>query len=79
MKKIYIKSYGCQMNVYDSERMYELMKHHGYKISQNYEESDLIILNTCIYLCVTYTEYKSTSCTPFYKFLLWIKKIDYYF
>ncbi len=47
MKKIYIKSYGCQMNVYDSERMYELMKHHGYKISQNYEESDLIILNTC--------------------------------
>ena len=47
MKKIYIKSYGCQMNVYDSERMYELMKPHGYKISQNYEESDLIILNTC--------------------------------
>ena len=35
------------MNVYDSERMYELMKPHGYKISQNYEESDLIILNTC--------------------------------
>ena len=47
MKKIFIKSYGCQMNVYDSERMYELMKPHGYKISQNYEESDLIILNTC--------------------------------
>ena len=47
MKKIYIKTYGCQMNVYDSERMYELMKPHGYKISKNYEDSDLIILNTC--------------------------------
>ena len=47
MKKIYIKTYGCQMNVYDSERMYELMKPHGYKISDKYEESDLIILNTC--------------------------------
>ena len=47
MKKIYIKTYGCQMNVYDSERMYELMKPHGYKISNTYEESDLIILNTC--------------------------------
>ena len=35
------------MNVYDSERMYELMKPHGYKISENYEDSDLIILNTC--------------------------------
>ena len=47
MKKIYIKTYGCQMNVYDSERMYELMKPHGYVISDNYEDSDLIILNTC--------------------------------
>ena len=47
MKKIYIKTYGCQMNVYDSERMYELMKPHGYRISENYEDSDLIILNTC--------------------------------
>ena len=35
------------MNVYDSERMYELMKPHGYKISETYEDSDLIILNTC--------------------------------
>lgn len=47
MKKIYIKTYGCQMNVYDSERMYELMKPHGYELSKSYEESDLIILNTC--------------------------------
>ena len=47
MKKVYIKTYGCQMNVYDSERMYELMSPHGYKAATNYEDSDLIILNTC--------------------------------
>jgi len=47
MKKIFIKTYGCQMNVYDSERMYELMFPHGYKKTSDYYEADLIILNTC--------------------------------
>ena len=47
MKKIYIKTYGCQMNVYDSERMYELMQPHGYILTNNYDDADLIILNTC--------------------------------
>jgi len=47
MKKIFIKTYGCQMNVYDSERMYELMLPHGYKKTSDYFEADLIILNTC--------------------------------
>ena len=47
MKKIYIKTYGCQMNVYDSERMYELMQPHGYMITNNYNDADLVILNTC--------------------------------
>ena len=47
MKKIYIKTYGCQMNVYDSERMYELMQPHGYIVTNNYDDADLIILNTC--------------------------------
>ena len=47
MKKIYIKTYGCQMNVYDSERMYELMKPHGYMTTNNYNDADLVILNTC--------------------------------
>ena len=47
MKKIFIKTYGCQMNVYDSERMYELMFPHGYKKTSDYFEADLIILNTC--------------------------------
>tara|TARA_B110000238_G_scaffold2151_1_gene2096 strand:+ start:19 stop:1344 length:1326 start_codon:yes stop_codon:yes gene_type:complete len=47
MKKIYIKTYGCQMNVYDSERMYELMQPHGYSITNKYDDADLVILNTC--------------------------------
>ena len=47
MKKIYIKTYGCQMNVYDSERMYELMQPHGYTSTNQYDDADLIILNTC--------------------------------
>ena len=47
MKKIYIKTYGCQMNVYDSERMYELMRPHGYISTSHYNDADLIILNTC--------------------------------
>ncbi|MDB9761690.1 tRNA (N6-isopentenyl adenosine(37)-C2)-methylthiotransferase MiaB [Alphaproteobacteria bacterium] len=47
MKKIYIKTYGCQMNVYDSERMYELMEPHGYAITHKYDDADLVILNTC--------------------------------
>jgi tRNA-2-methylthio-N6-dimethylallyladenosine synthase len=47
MKKIYIKTYGCQMNVYDSERMYELMQPHGYTPTKHYNDADLIILNTC--------------------------------
>ena len=35
------------MNVYDSERMYELMQPHGYIVTNNYDDADLIILNTC--------------------------------
>ena len=46
-KKIYIKTYGCQMNVYDSERMLDLMYPHGYSEEKDYREADLIILNTC--------------------------------
>ena len=35
------------MNVYDSERMYELMEPHGYAITHKYDDADLVILNTC--------------------------------
>lgn len=46
-KKLYIKTYGCQMNTYDSLRMQNLMSLHNYNNSNSIENSDLIILNTC--------------------------------
>jgi tRNA-2-methylthio-N6-dimethylallyladenosine synthase len=46
-KKLYIKTYGCQMNVYDSVRIKELMEPHGYSYTEELNEADLAILNTC--------------------------------
>ena len=46
-KKIFVKTYGCQMNVYDSERMISAMKPSGYVETQSAEDADLILLNTC--------------------------------
>ncbi|WP_068109807.1 tRNA (N6-isopentenyl adenosine(37)-C2)-methylthiotransferase MiaB [Tropicimonas marinistellae] len=46
-KKLYIKTYGCQMNVYDSERMAEAMGGQGYAQTDRPEDADLILLNTC--------------------------------
>ena len=46
-KKIFIKSYGCQMNVYDSERMIDLMKPMGYQYTENLNDANLVVLNTC--------------------------------
>ncbi len=45
--KIYTKTYGCQMNEYDSARILQVMKQHGYTPTMEPEEADLIILNTC--------------------------------
>ena len=47
MKKLYIKTYGCQMNVYDSERMAEALGGKGYVATQSPEDADMILLNTC--------------------------------
>ncbi len=47
MKKLYVKTYGCQMNVYDSARMAELMAPEGYEHTATPEAADLILLNTC--------------------------------
>jgi len=47
MKKVYIKSYGCQMNVYDSGRMADLLKPLGYETQDDYSNADIVILNTC--------------------------------
>ncbi len=46
-KRLYIKTYGCQMNVYDSERMADLLRPLGYGAAASAEEADLVVLNTC--------------------------------
>ncbi|MTJ03146.1 MAG: tRNA (N6-isopentenyl adenosine(37)-C2)-methylthiotransferase MiaB [Sediminimonas qiaohouensis] len=46
-KKLFIKTYGCQMNVYDSERMAEALGGSGYVETQTPDEADMILLNTC--------------------------------
>jgi len=46
-KKVYIKTYGCQMNVYDSERMADVMGGEGYSATDTPDDADLVILNTC--------------------------------
>ena len=45
--KIYIKSYGCQMNVYDSNRILDLFKNKNYEIVNDPKDANLIVLNTC--------------------------------
>jgi tRNA-2-methylthio-N6-dimethylallyladenosine synthase len=46
-KKLYIKTYGCQMNVYDSERMAETLGAEGYVQTDTADDADMILLNTC--------------------------------
>jgi 2-methylthioadenine synthetase len=47
-KKLYIKTWGCQMNEYDSEKMADLLDStHGYSAAESAEEADVILLNTC--------------------------------
>jgi tRNA-2-methylthio-N6-dimethylallyladenosine synthase len=46
-KKLFIKTYGCQMNVYDSDRMADALAPHGYEPVQAMEDADLVVLNTC--------------------------------
>ena len=47
LKKFHIKSFGCQMNVYDGERMSEMLVDQGMSAAKNGEEADLVVLNTC--------------------------------
>jgi tRNA-2-methylthio-N6-dimethylallyladenosine synthase len=46
-KKVFIKSFGCQMNVYDSERMADVLAPVGFAAADRVEDADLVILNTC--------------------------------
>jgi len=46
-KKIYIQTYGCQMNQYDTERILRVMARRGYERTDAIECGDLLVLNTC--------------------------------
>ena len=46
-KKVFIKTWGCQMNVYDSTRMQDALEQDGYVSTQDLEDADLVLLNTC--------------------------------
>ena len=46
-KKLFIKTYGCQMNVYDSQRMAEAMAADGYVLTEDQSQADMVLLNTC--------------------------------
>ena len=46
-KKVYIETYGCQMNVNDSEVILSILQDNGYALTENIEEADVILANTC--------------------------------
>jgi tRNA-2-methylthio-N6-dimethylallyladenosine synthase len=47
-KKLYIKTFGCQMNEYDSDKMADVLREsHGYELTEIAEEADLLLVNTC--------------------------------
>ena len=47
LKKMFVKSYGCQMNVYDSNRIKDLFLQKNYETTDDIDSADLIVLNTC--------------------------------
>ncbi|MFO7718950.1 MAG: tRNA (N6-isopentenyl adenosine(37)-C2)-methylthiotransferase MiaB, partial [Gillisia sp.] len=46
-RKLFIESYGCQMNFSDSEVVASILQEEGYNTTQNLEEADLVLVNTC--------------------------------
>src|ERR1700745_4213580 len=46
-KRFYIESYGCQMNFSDSEIVASILNSEGFGATRNYEEADLVLINTC--------------------------------
>ncbi|MFU0506808.1 tRNA (N6-isopentenyl adenosine(37)-C2)-methylthiotransferase MiaB [Pseudaminobacter sp. NGMCC 1.201702] len=46
-RKVYVKTYGCQMNVYDSQRMTDALEADGYVATPTIDDADLVLLNTC--------------------------------
>ena len=46
-KRVFIRTYGCQMNVYDSDRMADVLRPLGYALAATPDDADLVVLNTC--------------------------------
>jgi|SRR5690625_249576 len=46
-RNVYIETYGCQMNVADTELMYGVLKEEGYHIAENIDDADVVLINTC--------------------------------
>ena len=46
-QKIFINTFGCQMNEYDSKRIYDVVKEIGFEKTDQYKEADCYLLNTC--------------------------------
>lgn len=46
-RKVFIKTFGCQMNEYDSDRIRQLLSMHGYQTALSYRDADIFIINTC--------------------------------
>ena len=46
-EKYFIKTFGCQMNVYDSHRMSVILENFGYEATDNQKDADLVLFNTC--------------------------------
>ena len=47
MRKVFVKTYGCQMNVYDSQRMSDALSGEGFVPTETIDDADLVLLNTC--------------------------------
>ena len=46
-RKLHVKSYGCQMNAHDAERMADLLAREGWERTDRAEDADMVLLNTC--------------------------------
>ena len=55
LSTFFVKSYGCQMNIYDSEKITSILENKGLKLNKYAEDADLIVFNTCNIRAVSYT------------------------
>jgi len=45
--KVYIETYGCQMNLADTEIVLGILQHNGYSVTKQLEDADVVLVNTC--------------------------------